>query len=71
MKLDFEAVKNFEIKINFTDDEMPRMERISGCTDSGELLKLYWYAKGSSDYRTYSEYIPLFIIKSVEIRSIE
>jgi hypothetical protein len=66
VKPDFEVDERWEVVINFTDEVMPRHERVSGYADNTEMFKLYWYKK--SGPKTYAEFIPMFTIKSVEIR---
>ena len=67
--LKFKAREDWEVNITFINPLFPnRVERVSGFSDSTELLKLYWYAKEGLD--TYVEYIPLNQIKNVKLKSL-
>lgn len=75
MKPDFEVDERWEVTINFTDEVMPKVERVSGYADNTEMFKLYWYEKYHpeneiSQNRIHAEYIPLFTIKNIEFKSL-
>lgn len=69
MEPSFVFAECYRVEINFTDDVMPVACKVSGYSDSGEMLRLYWYEKDG--HKVHEKFFPLFNIKSVDVESIQ